>query len=152
MPKSNLSGAVILMVVSGVLIFVGIWGVSAALGDTAEETAFNETVNQTSNWTALDQEGDRYYSPMIENESRELEEGSDYSFRQETGEIRFNESTQENVTVESTAVSFSGNTALFVPLFDRFLRISAFFPLVFGAGAVLYAIGKLRRDSRGGAY
>lgn len=152
MPTSNLSGAILLMVVSAVLVFVALWGVSAALADTGEKTPFNETVNQTDEWQALDQPGDRYRMPIVENETRQLDFGTDYDFRQETGEIKFNESTQENVTVESTAVTFPGNTAAFVPLLDRLLGFGAFFPLIFGAGGAIYVLEYLRRSNRGGAY
>jgi hypothetical protein len=152
-PNQKAVRGVVLLVLLGLVAFVGLWGLGVAVADVGTETAVNETVNQSASWQSVGpDDADRFSAALVTNQSRELERG-EYVWNQSDGAIRFNQTAQngtENVTVETTAVTLPDQGATIVTILEPLTRIPAYAIFFVAAGAVIFGMkGLTKMGSRG---
>jgi hypothetical protein len=151
------SGAVLLIMIIGILLVTGIWATGSVVEAQATDTdVTDEPVSVTTGWSELAASGDRYHSETVTNSTATLEEGTDYYWNPDDGEIAFNNTRHpsgSSVNVSYTASELPDRTAAFVSVLGPLWNMGAVLPLVALVGAIFGGLAYLHnQQNRGGAY
>lgn len=151
--SQDLSGAVMLIILLGVLLSVGIWSTAAAVDEQSTDTFETETVTVDEGWIDLSADADRYYNETVTQHDEQLTRSDEYFWDADDGRIAFNESqVSGDVNVSYSASTMPEETAAFVSVLEPLWRIGAVLPLIALGGAVFAGLTYLRQQNNGGAY